>query len=64
MGFVWYGIFMIEMISNVLPKLRVLDEEDSSKNLEWVECLWKVSSTFLSLYSVICLRRTFSCRDC
>jgi hypothetical protein len=41
---------MIKRILEILPKLKVLDEDDSSENLEPVECLWKVSLTLPSLY--------------
>jgi hypothetical protein len=54
---------MIEWISEILSKLIVLDEEDSSKNLELVEYMWNVNLTMTSMYWIICLSWTFGCRD-
>jgi len=36
-GFVWYGMLMTEDILEILPRSIVLEEDDSSENLELVE---------------------------
>jgi hypothetical protein len=48
--FMLSNIFVIGGISEILLRFIVLDVEDSSKNLELVEFLWKDSLTLPSLY--------------
>jgi len=50
---------MIEEILETLLRTIVLDEEDTFKNRELVECRWKDNLTFSSVYWVISLIWTF-----
>ena len=43
-GFV-YGMLITEGIVEILPRSIVMEQEDSSENLELVECWWKDSLT-------------------
>ena len=36
--YIWYGMFMIESILEILHKSIVQDEEDTSENQKLVEC--------------------------
>ena len=49
-GFVWYEMFLTEGILDTHQKFIVLEEEDSSRNLELVECRWKDNLTLPSAY--------------
>jgi len=63
-GFVWYGMFMTEEILETHLRFIVLDEEDTFKNRELVECRWKDNLTFPSVYWVISLIWTFGFGSC
>ena len=55
---------MTEGILDILPRSMVLEEENSSEYLELVECLWKESLTFPSLYWVMSLIWIFGSGSC
>jgi hypothetical protein len=57
-------MFMIEEILETLLRTIVLDEEDTFKNRELVECRWKDNLTFPSVYWVISLIWTFGFGSC
>jgi hypothetical protein len=50
-----YIYIYIYIYMEILPRSIVLEEEEASENLELVECRWKDSLTFPSVYSVIFL---------
>jgi len=55
---------MTEEILKILDGSIVLDEEDSSEDLELVECQWKDNLTFPSVYWVISLIWIFGFGSC
>jgi len=55
---------MTEGTFEILPRSTVLEEEDSSENLELVEWRWKDNFTLPSVYWVMSLIWTFGCGGC
>ena len=60
----WYGMLMTKGILKILPRSIMLEEEDSSENLELVELRWKDNLTLPSVYWVISLIWTFGYGGC
>ena len=57
-------LYLSQKILKILARSIVLDEEDSSENLELVECRWKDNLTFPSVYWVISLIKIFGFGGC